>query len=330
MSDDSQPSVPSQMERATKGLGRREIVYHGLAVLSLISLLLQILPSLRTTRHIFEAASMMSLDTMQPSPLEMDQPTTQQEEQRERWIGGPDPIFYNAYVPLRAIKSTERRIHMTDTDSALGIIQEQLLQRATIEPNSTLYYNLITADSNETIPIGDRLHNSTTVAPLVKRVFDTWCGIDKCHMDHHYSQGGNESLTLQSLWEYCQDPSRGNELVTYFHDKGSHHRTRANQGARRIGTKGAMECRAAMRKNPDSCNICSAQFAVLPQYLGFSKYVDQSVVWFDICLVLLSSNVVCISFFRVSWFWTWHTLLRVFHFILARIMLSFRTARMSR
>jgi hypothetical protein len=76
---------------------------------------------------------------------------------------------------------------------------------------------------------------------------------------------GDESVTLQMLWQYCQvvpDEDAHETLVVYLHSKGSFHPSRLNHALRKALTAGALSKECA--ELPDSCNVCSFRMSPLP------------------------------------------------------------------
>jgi hypothetical protein len=169
---------------------------------------------------------------------------------------GLGPIFYNLFI-VSEQNENYNSSHMQQ------IIEEQMMERNMSAPSSTVLYTLIGNNAKKWV---------TTVNSL--------CG-SQCQM-REYLQEGDEVHTLQAMWNYCQiqDRSSSNvdsnsnnndQYVTYLHDKGSFHSTDANEQARRLGTKAALECRSLMQLYPRKCNVCTSEFHVIPQYLGNSK-----------------------------------------------------------
>jgi hypothetical protein len=168
------------------------------------------------------------------------------------------PIFYNLFVPNddnnhSAETKMNRRRRETER-----IVKEQLVQRKLTSPNATIRYTLI----------GDASFQDFV---------STQCQEDphSCQLDQVLPVG-DETHTLQSLWEYCQQQqssslSLEDVLVTYIHDKGSFHATEANEKARRMATKAAMECRHILPHKTRVCNICMGAFHIFPQYLASAK-----------------------------------------------------------
>mmetsp|Transcript_16220 Transcript_16220/g.39836 ORF Transcript_16220/g.39836 Transcript_16220/m.39836 type:complete len:439 (-) Transcript_16220:393-1709(-) len=100
-------------------------------------------------------------------------------------------------------------------------------------------------------------------------------------LGHHDT--GSELVSLQSLWEYCQNTSSPTTTkVVYLHSKGSYTSTESNELLRRFITKGATSDACASishdhdhhhhRSNGDDdsiavttkCNVCSSRFSPLP------------------------------------------------------------------
>ena len=168
------------------------------------------------------------------------------------------PIFYNLFVPNddnnhSAETKMNRRRRETER-----IVKEQLVQRKLTSPNATIRYTLI----------GDASFQDFV---------STQCqDPHSCQLDQVLPVG-DETHTLQSLWEYCQQQQSSSAdassdvLVTYIHDKGSFHPTEANEKARRMATKAAMECRHILPHKTRVCNICMGAFHIFPQYLASAK-----------------------------------------------------------
>ena len=86
-----------------------------------------------------------------------------------------------------------------------------------------------------------------------------YCG-ENCHLLRHVPEG-DENLTLQSLYEYCQN--HADAKVTYIHNKGSLHATPKNRKLRNLLTKAVFsdECQSL---DSDTCNVCGARFSPFP------------------------------------------------------------------
>ena len=164
------------------------------------------------------------------------------------------PIFYNYFIPTTSSEATQ---------NAITIAKEQMIQRSTSEPNSTLLYTLIGYKENIT---------------------NGWCS-PHC-IQREYLPFGDEIDTYHALWKYCLDPTHHNEIVTYIHDRGSFHNQFSEMKSRRFGTKAAFDCRKILLENNniDKCNVCTAKFWSLPQFLASAnmwttscEYVSQLI-----------------------------------------------------
>ena len=148
------------------------------------------------------------------------------------------PIFYNYFIPTTSSEATQ---------NAISIAQEQMIQRSTSEPNSTLLYTLIGYKENIT---------------------NDWC-LPNCQQ-REYLPFGDEIDTYHALWKYCLNPQHSHEIVTYIHDRGSFHNHFSEMKSRRFGTKAAFDCRKILleNNNTDQCNVCTSKFWSLPQFLA--------------------------------------------------------------
>jgi hypothetical protein len=155
-------------------------------------------------------------------------------------------VFYNIFIPS---PSDTTGMQAGRLGSALEIVWEQLEQLSLSKhaKNAPIHYTLIG-------------HNSTDD-------IQNKCG-PQCRLSQ-YAQEGDESLTLQSLWEYCQDhPST---LVTYIHNKGSFHPSEENTRLRTMLTKSVFsdQCQGISVGNEHGhpqCDACSARFSPFPQW----------------------------------------------------------------
>jgi hypothetical protein len=146
-------------------------------------------------------------------------------------------VFYNIFVPE------------DDKQTALSIVQEQLAEKKhSIIHSTPIYYTVIGGNATDDI--------QRICIDLQQR----------CHL-LRYAREGDESLTLESLYDYCRDHSEA--LVTYIHDKGSFHNHTNNAKLRRLGTKAVFsnECQNVHNNVTDeetACTSCSARFAPFP------------------------------------------------------------------
>lgn len=142
-------------------------------------------------------------------------------------------VFYNIYVP-----SADKKYR------AMSIIKEQLDERrhSPFLNSADLFYNVIGYNATDEI--------------------QQECG-NNCH-PIQYTEQGDESLTLQAMYEYCLD--HPDTLVTYIHDKGSLHPTPNNRHFRSLLTKGAFsdQCQTIDSNDEHTCNVCGARFSPFP------------------------------------------------------------------
>jgi hypothetical protein len=145
-------------------------------------------------------------------------------------------IFFNAFF------APENEEH------GLRIVREQLDQIASSYITSlkdrqvTVYFNTI----------GSPILNATLLNQL--------CGTRNmtCQLLNHY-QSAFEEVTLQSLYDFCQDQDDESLRVVYLHNKGSFHSRVGNERWRRHLTAAAMNEHCLNPPN-DTCNICGLQF----------------------------------------------------------------------
>jgi hypothetical protein len=143
-------------------------------------------------------------------------------------------VFYNIFIPPE------------DEENALNIVQEQISHLGTSDllKQTPVYYTLIGHDSTEKV---------TTICTdnhvLCRQI--------------RYVEKGDEDLTLQSLFEYCQE--HANDVVTYMHSKGSFHPSIRNDNLRAMATKSilSVECQSI---DGETCNVCGARFSTFPHY----------------------------------------------------------------
>ena len=143
-------------------------------------------------------------------------------------------IFYNIFISP------------DDVNSSLAIVQEQLDYRDA-HPNLAdvmLYYAKIGAQNVQLPRRCDPCEELTSV------------------------KHGSELTTIQFLYEFCRDQPLSGRVI-YIHDKGSFTNTPRNKKLRVTLTRGAFseECTEMPSDNDDTedkCDICSAQFSVVP------------------------------------------------------------------
>lgn len=150
-------------------------------------------------------------------------------------------IFYNIFIP-------------EDMNVALSIVEQQFKRKSasTLLTDVPIYYTLIGNVKNNT--------SGNTFDEHMQKL---------CKANAHQCQllrsleKGNESLTLQSLYDYCTENPRA--LVTYLHDKGSFHPSERNTLMRVMLTKAAFsdECQSI---STEQCTMCGARFSPVPHF----------------------------------------------------------------
>jgi hypothetical protein len=138
------------------------------------------------------------------------------------------PIFYNLFVN-----------NASDVDRVYDIVTQQLAFR-----NPHVHYPIYVNT------IGYDLYQQSSSYTMLN---------DFIHMQHY--NDANEKVTLQSLWEYCQNNT--DQKVVYLHSKGSYSNTLENEQLRTFLTAGALsvDCR---QLESFHCNVCSSRFSPLP------------------------------------------------------------------
>ena len=157
-------------------------------------------------------------------------------------------IFYNIFIPPDDEPGAAR---------AKNIIEEQIDQLgcsyATLNKVS-LYY----------ITVG---------APLSLEWMDQVCTRNQLqcrHIAHHST--GYEDLTLQQVYDFCQEEEHTDFRVLYMHSKGSYHDVETiewSQSSWRWHMTAAIASRMCVEPPDESCDICGLQALAFP-HLHFS------------------------------------------------------------
>jgi hypothetical protein len=149
---------------------------------------------------------------------------------------GTSAIFYNVFIAPE------------NEENGLRIVREQLDQIASSyitllkDQQVAVYFNTI----------GSPILNSALLNQHCETRNMT------CQLLYHY-QSAFEEVTLQSLYDFCQDQDNESLRVAYLHSKGSFHTYKANEAWRRDLTAAAMNEYCWNPPN-DSCNVCGLQF----------------------------------------------------------------------
>jgi hypothetical protein len=142
-------------------------------------------------------------------------------------------IFYNVFIPESDLYKQK----------ALSIVREQLAEwkSSKFAQSMSVYYTVIG-------------NNATTEVQEI-------CIGPNCHLIQYVEQG-EESLTLQSLFDYCTD--QPDALVSYLHNKGSLHPTMKNKHFRKMLTTSVFSDECQQITEPSSCSVCGARFSPFP------------------------------------------------------------------
>jgi hypothetical protein len=161
-------------------------------------------------------------------------------------------IFYNIFVP-----NDDK-----NKQNALSIVQQQLSKKRStpLIAQAPVYYTLI-GNPNAT----EDIQRICAVKNDNNHGHNNNHNNGKCHQLRNVEQG-DEGLTLQSLWEYCQTQNHTDHLVTYIHDKGSFHPSEPNDKLRIMLTKAVFSNECQTINNNNKCNICAARFSAIPHY----------------------------------------------------------------
>ena len=209
---------------------------------------------INTSRLVVSLSSLtqpLPLTHLQEQAKEAKEAKAQQSQQLRH------PIFYNLYIPPNG----DQAVH--------SIVAEQIAQVQRIAGDAAPV--LVTL-----IALAQDYKNFTINAQQQQQQL-----CPSCHL-RQYLEQGDEMDTLQALWQYCQTTEypADQEFVTYIHDKGSLHNTKTNRAARKISTRGALQCRRLFllvsegnKSSPltKDCNACGDTFTLVPQFHATAK-----------------------------------------------------------
>jgi hypothetical protein len=154
----------------------------------------------------------------------------------------PFAIFYNVYIPPNSTKEVLER--------SLAIVDDQMAQVGASYAAShrnkpvNVFFNTL----------GKRgVLNNTYMANVCSDRSNMRC----IHMDHH--DKGFEDLTLQRVYDYCQDHREPGQKVVYMHNKGSFHSSGGNHWWRRHMTM-AVTDEKCLNPPIDTCSTCGLVF----------------------------------------------------------------------
>ena len=151
-------------------------------------------------------------------------------------------LFYNLYIPHEA----EAVQHVIDVvNEQLGQVTKSLKQLEEGKQGVVLFYNLI---GNKRAFPEEKM--KALCSKLSSKLFCKQIG---------YYDTASESVTLQDIYDYCQNDSVADVRVTYLHAKGSYHQTEVNTNWRRALTDAVIHPDCLFPPD-DQCNVCGAQF----------------------------------------------------------------------
>lgn len=151
-------------------------------------------------------------------------------------------VFYNLYIPNDA-EAVEHVIEVVMEQ--LGQVAKSLRLLDRNRRGTALFYNLI----------GNRyaLSENRMEKICIALSPNLYC------KQLAYYETASESVTLQDLYDYCQNDDVADERVTYLHAKGSYHQTEVNTNWRRALTDAVVHPDCLFPPD-DRCNVCGAQF----------------------------------------------------------------------
>jgi hypothetical protein len=172
------------------------------------------------------------------------------------WPGPTKPklrAFYNVFIPPSE--------NNTVSEVVVDLIFEQLTQIAT--SYAAKAYDIVIHVIASGQAVNDAWLQSlcTSVTTYTNHTEDTF----QCVLVAQYSQG-NEMETLAKVHDYCLENT--NELVLYFHNKGSFHPSVENDNFRRSLTAAtsSKHCLTKMTSpSKDACDACGLLLYPLPQ-----------------------------------------------------------------
>ncbi|KAL9183710.1 hypothetical protein ACHAXT_004566 [Thalassiosira profunda] len=153
-------------------------------------------------------------------------------------------LFYNLFIPDNAAGAAH----------AIRVIREQLGQVGASlgempksRKSATLFYNVI---GNARAFPEKKMKELCRQLPGGSQL--------SCHHMASYDTA-SESVTLQDIYDFCQNDDYADLRVTYIHSKGSYHQTEVNDNWRRALTDSVVHPDCLFPPN-DRCNVCGAQF----------------------------------------------------------------------
>ncbi|KAL7533065.1 hypothetical protein ACHAXR_009141 [Thalassiosira sp. AJA248-18] len=151
-------------------------------------------------------------------------------------------LFYNLFIPAEA-EGVKHAIEVITEQ--LGQVVSSLQKLEKNKRSAVLYYNLI---GNERAFPQEKMKQ--ICSKLSTRL--------SCQQIGYY-ETASESVTLQDIYDFCQNDDAANTRITYIHSKGSYHQTEVNTNWRRALTDSVVH-QDCLFPPDDRCNVCGAQF----------------------------------------------------------------------
>jgi hypothetical protein len=168
--------------------------------------------------------------------------------------GAPFAVFLNVYFAdgeekvAKTLDALKEQVHQIGTSFAASLVNQPL----------TLHYNTV----------GNRNGiNATTMTQICSQYDNLVCH----HMEHF--DNGFEEVTLNKLYDYCQESDHESHRVVYLHNKGSHNpdgwfdtkiQKQIRQDVwRRHGTAAATS-ELCLQPPNDTCNACGILWTPVP------------------------------------------------------------------
>lgn len=182
-------------------------------------------------------------------------------------------IFYNIYIPSTPESFTQR---------ALDIVQEQ------VDQVGVSYVGTTNTNSNATVIYYNTIGSSTALTNERMQRICSKHSLQCRHMKHYDT--AFEEVTLNSLFDYCLDPSHENYVVIYMHSKGSFHTDNGqNDRLRKHLTRAVTDQRCVQAvlddnsnnnngsnsNNETTCNYCGLKFGAFPLHMPGNFFAAQ-------------------------------------------------------
>ena len=151
-------------------------------------------------------------------------------------------LFYNLFIPDDA-EGVKHAIQVITEQ--LGQVSSSLQKLEKKKRSAVLYYNLIGNERN--FPHEKMQAICSKLNPQLS-----------CEQIGYY-ETASESVTLQDIYDFCQNEHAVDSRITYIHSKGSYHQTEINTNWRRALTDSVVHPDCLFPPD-DQCNVCGAQF----------------------------------------------------------------------